>query len=73
MSLVIDRGPGESFVIIDKNDPESFTLVTINAHRKIAIDAPAHVHILRREILHRYDVHKDILTAIERMEAARDH
>lgn len=67
MSLVIDRSPGESFVIIDANAPESFTLVTING-RKIHIDAPANVHIIRREILHRYAVHKDVLAVVERIE-----
>lgn len=74
MSLVIDRKPGESFVIIDTNDPQSFTLVTIKGNRQVEIDAPKNVHILRREILHRYAVHKDVLTAIEKLEAARnDH
>ena len=72
MSLIIDRRPGESFVIIDANDPESFTLVTIHGNRKVEIDAPRNVHILRREILHRYAVHKDVLATIERMEASRD-
>lgn len=71
MSLVLDRGPGESFVIIDQNNPESFTLVTIHGNRKVEIDAPANVTILRREILHRYAVHKEVLVEIERMEASR--
>ena len=72
MSLVIDRKPGESFVIIDTNDPQSFTLVTIKGNRQVEINAPKHVHILRREILHRYDVHTDVLAEIQKMEAARN-
>ncbi len=70
MPLTIDRRPGESFVIIDMNDPESFVLVTVNG-RKVEIDAPRNVHILRREILHRYAEHKDVMAAIERMEETR--
>lgn len=73
MSLSISRKAGESFVLIDANDPESFALVTIAETRggqvQVCIDAPANVHILRREILHRYAVHKDVLATVERMES----
>lgn len=72
MSLVIDRAPGESFVIIDTNDPESFTLVTIHG-RKVEISAPKNVHIIRREILHRYAVHESVLASIQQMEHDRDN
>ena len=72
MSLVIHRRAKESFVLIDTNDPESFALVTITeisrGQVKVAIDAPANVHILRREILNRYAVHKDVLAAVEKLE-----
>ena len=75
MSLVISRNPGESFVLIDANDPESFCLVTIvetkGLRTSVRIDAPQNVHILRREILHRYAVHKDVLETVERMEAGQ--
>lgn len=73
MSLVLDRAPGESFVIIDTNDPQSFTLVTIHPHRKVEIDAPKNVHIIRREILHRYAVHESVLASIQQMEHDRDN
>lgn len=75
MSLSIGRREGESFVLIDDNDPESFALVTITmiagGQVKVCIDAPQNVHILRREILHRYAVHADVLSAVERMEKDR--
>jgi sRNA-binding carbon storage regulator CsrA len=75
MSLTISRSPTDSFVLIDANDPESFVVVTIadisGNQAKVRIDAPANVHILRREILNRYPEHKEVIAAIERMEAAR--
>jgi carbon storage regulator CsrA len=75
VSLAITRRPGDSFVLIDANDPESFVLVKVTAvvgfQVKVSIDAPKNVHILRREILHRYDAHKDVLAEIERMESGR--
>ena len=69
MSLIINRRPGESFVLIDRNDPASFVMVTITKDRRIAIAAPQNVHVLRREIIHRYNVDKRVLDGIAEIES----
>ena len=74
MSLVISRRPTESFVLIDANDPKSFSLVTITemygGQAKVRIDSPDNVAIVRREILGRYPAHAEVLAEIEAMEKA---
>lgn len=74
MSLILRRTDGESFVLIDENDPASFALVTIyleGGQVKVAVDAPENVAIIRREILHRYKVHDGVREELERMERER--
>lgn len=74
MSLVLRRTSGESFVLIDENDPESFALVTVHIEGgqvKVAVDAPKNVAIIRREILHRYAARDGVRAALERMERER--
>ena len=68
MSLVITRRPGESFVLIDRNDPASFVMVTVAENRKIVISAPQNVHVIRSEILHRYNVDKRVLDGVAEIE-----
>jgi sRNA-binding carbon storage regulator CsrA len=75
MSLTISRRSGESFVLIDENDPDSFVLVTVGRidgnKAAVTINAPQNVQILRREILHRYAIHKDVIAGVEQQEAQR--
>ena len=68
MSLVITRRPGESFVLIDRNDPASFVTVTVTKNNKIAIAAPQNVQVIRSEILHRYNVDKRVLDGVAEIE-----